>query len=192
VLGEDAPMGEEGAPHDQGEALLGLEPGFQAPGTKSRDPLSLSGVVGQKEGVGQFPGERTIHLIPPEVSPPSIRHISEVQVGVHELMVPVQKMNGSSYRLSLPPKATEKSEDLLLVVPPVQDIPCLDHDQVTSHPAIIFIDGSCQPEGGPGCLQIPMQVSNGHDSGLCFGRFMRFGNSLPSRVRTPHKENEAA
>jgi hypothetical protein len=139
VFRENPGMGEDGFPQDHLYRLLTEKLGQGAAGAGSDSPSPLYGLQLDQDGIGRI----DLHFTP-EICEAPFRHIPEIQVGVHQLMVSVQDMYGSSGLCRLGLEPLKQVDDLGLTVTPVQNVPGLNHNQVSPDPPIFGVDGTGQ------------------------------------------------
>jgi hypothetical protein len=89
------------------------------------------------------------------------RHVAEVVLHVHRLVVAVQRMKASAGAARLLRKPAEQIEDFTILVAAIELVTGLDHDQLASRPVIPAVDGAGEPQSAARGVEIAVQVADG-------------------------------
>jgi hypothetical protein len=173
VFGQNPGMGEEGFAQNHLNRLLTEQLSQRATWADGHCPSPLDGLQLGQDGIGRINLNFT-----PKILEATIRHIPEIQVDVHQLVVAVEQVYRASGLRCLSLEALKQIDDFSLTVTPVQNVSGLNHHQVATDPSIVDVDGSGQAERRPGCLQIAMEISDGDYA----GRRRRFAGRIPGSL----------
>jgi hypothetical protein len=99
-------------------------------------------------------------------------------------MVAMDQVDATSGCRGIVLETVEEVQDLLLSIAAVQNIPYLNHLEITADPIVGPVDGMGEEEGRPGDLQVTVEIPDGHDP-LWLERELRlFGCGLLLRFRS--------
>jgi hypothetical protein len=167
-MGKDASVDENGIADDGDDVVLSETTGegpsrpkrFDALHDTVHDHLGLDRV-----GVGDRSREK--------VQVPFERHVPQVQLHVHELVVAIECMDTATGSAGLSRQVFEKRENLELVASAVQYVSRLNDDEVSTDPLIVLFDGTGKTKCGKGRGKVPVKIPNGDDS-VCFRKPRRY------------------
>ena len=155
----DAPVHEQAPTHDHRHRPVGETARIGTARAERRHPGPLVRFMGGQGGVEVAHGHR-IH----EVGETSGGDIAEIEGHVHQLVVPVEHVQGAARRPGRVGQDFQPVQDLLLLVAAVELVSGLHHDQVAADPVPVLVDGPGQAESLGRRPQVPVEIPQGHDA----------------------------